>query len=427
MPRNALTGTRIRERRVLIGLRQADLARAAGISPSYLNLIEHNRRRVGAPHLKAIAQALGVDPAALTEGAEAALLQGLRAAAAAAQPPVLPEIDRIEEFAGRFPGWAALLATQHGRMAQLEQAVERLTDRMTHDPHLSASLHEVLSALTSVRSTAAILADTEDMEPVWRARFHRNLQADSERLAAGAEALVAYLDASAEEETGLAAPQEEVEEWLAAQDYHIAALERPGATVSEPPGGVLATASARALARDHLAQYARDARAMPLAPFRAAVEEEGPEPGRLAARFGVDVPAAFRRLASLPEVSAGLVICDGSGTLTFRKGVPGFPLPRFGAACPLWPLYQALSRPMVPIRALVEMAGRVPQRFLCYAFCQPAHPQGFEGPQVLQALMLVLPLPAGAVGPLQGVGVSCRICPRAECPARREPSLLAAG
>ncbi|HRA19993.1 MAG TPA: XRE family transcriptional regulator, partial [Anaerolineae bacterium] len=64
---------------------------------------------------------------------------------------------------------------------------------MSHDPHLSASLHEVLSAVSSVRSTAAILADTEDIEPEWRERFHRNLHEDSERLAAGAEALVAYL------------------------------------------------------------------------------------------------------------------------------------------------------------------------------------------------------------------------------------------
>ena len=48
MARTALTGTRVRERRLRIGMKQADLARAAGISPAYLNLIEHNRRRVGA-------------------------------------------------------------------------------------------------------------------------------------------------------------------------------------------------------------------------------------------------------------------------------------------------------------------------------------------------------------------------------------------
>ena len=46
MPLTALTGSRVRERRLALGMRQADLARDAGISASYLNLIEHNRRRV---------------------------------------------------------------------------------------------------------------------------------------------------------------------------------------------------------------------------------------------------------------------------------------------------------------------------------------------------------------------------------------------
>ena len=44
MPRSTLTGTRIREKRTVQNIRQADLAREVGISPSYLNLIEHNRR-----------------------------------------------------------------------------------------------------------------------------------------------------------------------------------------------------------------------------------------------------------------------------------------------------------------------------------------------------------------------------------------------
>ncbi|MEZ8097508.1 MAG: helix-turn-helix transcriptional regulator, partial [Amylibacter sp.] len=42
----ALLGTRIRENRKALRLSQKDLAHAAGISASYLNLIEHNRRRI---------------------------------------------------------------------------------------------------------------------------------------------------------------------------------------------------------------------------------------------------------------------------------------------------------------------------------------------------------------------------------------------
>jgi predicted transcriptional regulator/DNA-binding XRE family transcriptional regulator len=441
MPRNALTGTRIRERRMLRGLRQAELARAVGVSPSYLNLIEHNRRRVGEPLLARFAQALGVEPAALVEGAEAALIGGLRAAAAEAAAPggPVPELDRVEEFVGRFPGWAATLAATQARVAALERTVERLSDRIAHDPHLSTALHELLSAAAAVRSTAAILAETEDIDPAWRARFHRNLHADSERLGEEAQALVRYLDASAAEETRLATPQEEFEAWLAAQGYHVAALERsapppPEALVRGVPE--LASPASRALALEYLQRYVRDLRALPPGPFGAAVEAVGPDPGQLALRFpAAGLPAIFRRLASLPGSGRpgerrgrqiGLVACDGAGALTFRKPVDGFPLPRFGAGCALWPLYQALARPMAPLRCVVEMAGRLPQRFLTYAVCQPVRPAGFDLPQVVEALMLIVP-DDGAAAPALPVGPTCRICPRPACPARRDPSLLAEG
>lgn len=433
MPRTALTGTRIRERRTALGLKQADLARGVGISPAYLNLIEHNRRNVGEALLARLAAALSADPAALAEGAESALFEGLReAAAGAAAAETPPEVDRIEEFVGRFPGWATLLGARQARLEQLERTVEALTDRMAHDPHLSDSLHEVLSAAASVRSTAAILAETEEMEPAWRARFHANLHADSERMAEAAEALVTYLDSAAEGEAGLSSPQEEVEAWLAASGFHLAALERanppdPEALIAGAPD--LATTAARKLALAHAARYRADALALPLAPFLDAMAALGPDPGRLAQRFGAGLPQVFRRMATLPvaagEWPAGLVICDGSGAITFRRPTPGFALPRFGAACPLWPLYQALSRPMAPIRAVVEMAGRGGGRFRAYAFCQPSHPQGFDGPQVLEAFMLILPEPGAAQPGDLPVGSACRVCPRPDCAARREPSFLA--
>ncbi len=222
MPLSTLTGTLLRERRLALALRQADLAAQAGISASYLNLIEHNRRNVTPDVLARLASALGIDPAALADGAGGVMVEDLRAGAALAGGDA--ELDRLEDFAGRFPGWAGVVAALYRRSEGLERAVEALNDRMTHDPHLSASLHDLLSALSSVRSTAAILAETEHIDPDWRARFHRNLHQDSERLAAGAEVLVAYLDGSDQtREQGLAAPQEELEAWLATHDWHLAA------------------------------------------------------------------------------------------------------------------------------------------------------------------------------------------------------------
>lgn len=131
MARDTLTGSRIRERRLILGVRQAELAREAGISASYLNLIEHNRRRIGGKLLVDIAGVLGVEPSMLSEGAEAALISTLREAAADSGVPVA-ELDRVDEFAGRFPGWAEVLASGHRRIATLERTVETLSDRLTH-------------------------------------------------------------------------------------------------------------------------------------------------------------------------------------------------------------------------------------------------------------------------------------------------------
>ena len=150
--RRELTGSRIRDRRMDRDMRQSELAQMVGISASYLNLIEHNKRRIGGKLLVAIARALDVEPSTLTEGAEAGLV-GALGAAAAAMPDLPVELERVEDFAGRFPGWAALIAAQARRLEAQERAVEALNDRLTHDPFLNASLHEVLSTVTAIRSS----------------------------------------------------------------------------------------------------------------------------------------------------------------------------------------------------------------------------------------------------------------------------------
>lgn len=412
MPMTALTGTRLRERRIALGMRQAETAAAAGISASYLNLIEYNRRRISDPLLARLAATLGQPVAAFQEGVGGAVLEDLRAAAVRFPGA---ELDQTEDFAGRFPGWSATVIALSQRVAALERALEAMNDRMSHDPHLSSSLHEVLSAVASVRSTAAILADTEDIEPEWRARFLANLNDDSKRLAVGADALMRYLDTSGQaKDQGLATPQEDVEAWLAAQGWQV------GAVVP-----ALASAAARQMAQAMVEQAASDAAALPEAEFAQALAEIGPDPMQLAARFGADVLAVFRRIALRADSRVGLVCCDASGTLTLRKPVAGFVLPRFGAACPLWPLFSALAHAMTPVECVVEAAGQPPARFRVRAFCQPRFPGGFRGPELREAAMLIEAVPRGSEAALP-IGSSCRVCQRVDCAARREPSILSA-
>lgn len=429
MPLSALTGTRLRERRQALGLRQAVVAERAGISASYLNLIEHNRRAVGQDLLDRLSAALGLEAAALVPGSDALLFEGLRTAVARSggdeNRAAGPELDRLTDFVSRFPGWAGQVVAMDRHIEALERAVEALNDRMTHDPHLSQSLHELLSALSSVRATAAILAETRDLDSDWSDRFHRNLYADSERLAIGAEALVAYLDAgSSSAERGITSPQDEVEDWLRARNWGGDG-EEAGA---EAEG--LVSLAARTLAKAHLAAAAADANLVPLADLRLALTGAELDPFSLAARFGCDPLVILRRLACLPELAAGLVLCDASGTFTFRKPAVGFPLPRFGAACPLWPLFQALGHPQQPVETLVEMAAQGGGRHRVFAWGRTYHPEGPRGPELREAGMLIL-----SADPLRDrsekgqrllpVGSSCRVCPRGGCAARREPSILA--
>lgn len=416
------------------GTAQVVLAAAVNISPSYLNLIEHNRRKIGGKLLNALARELGVDPVLLSQGAQSDLLE-LLGQAASGHPDVPVERALTEDMAARFPGWAALIAAQRGQAVSLRRTVESLVDRLTHDTQLAASIHEMLSVVTAIRSTAGILAGGDALEPEWQARFHRNLLEDSKRLAENAQILVTHLAAG---DAGAAStepqlPKEELESWLETQAYHIGALEGGDAVLVDDllaatprlTGSVAITD----LARRFLDRYRRDAQVVWAPNLQAAMSDAGFDPLQYSQRLGCDLATVLRRVATLPEgaaPAAGLVCCDSSGTLTFCKPMAGFALPRFGAACPLWPLYQALSRPGVPIRAVVELPGHGPSRYLTYAVAQPVASPDFTSAPLYEATMLILP-GDGVAGDAQPVGSSCRICARTACRGRREPSILTPG
>ncbi|MEH6646835.1 helix-turn-helix domain-containing protein [Sulfitobacter sp.] len=428
MARESLTGSRIRERRVMQGIKQADLARTIGISASYLNLIEHNRRRIGGKLLLDIAGALEVEPQALTEGAEAALL-GVLGEAAQAANLTAQDAQLAEAFAGRFPGWAEALAASQRRVAALERTVESLSDRMAHDPYLADSMHELLTTAAAVRSTAEILAGDAGLEREWQDRFHNNLDADSRRLAQSAQSLVGYLEQGKGTTTGGKSPQEEVEAYLAAQDYHFPQLEVQSATVRiedvlRGQGPALSEAALFIL-RGVLEQVRDDAQLLALEDVQSAVDSQGASPVALARQFAVPVAVMLRRLAALPSLGAGLVVCDRSGTVIFRKSVDGFSVPRFDSCCPLWPLFAALAAPGVVLRERVGQLGRGQMQFDAFATTELAPAHDYNVPVPARGVMLLLPAPAGdASQPVRAVGATCRICPQDKCYARREPSIM---
>lgn len=424
--RDALTGSRIRERRTIAGQKQADLARRVGISASYLNLIEHNRRRIGGKLLLDIAAALEVEPQTITEGAEAALIAGLREAGEVASLDKI-EADRAEEFAGRFPGWAQTLASAHRRVGSLERMVESLSDRVAHDPQLAASLHEVLSTAAAIRATASILAETPELEAPQRERFHENMHQDSRRLSESAKTLVDFLEADPDS-TGAVTAQEEVEAWMIQRSFAFPELEEGDADLDALVADAsLRTEAARRMARALLGRLFDDAKRVPLTDLRRVLASAGFDPARLSVELGVPVSLILRRLALLPEEQVGLVVADRTGSLTFRKHVAGFETQRFGSACTLWPLFDVLSQPGMLVRTHLTQLGQGQSVFETYAIAEPVTAPEYNTFPLYEATMLLRAQPPAKTESFREVGVTCRICPRAQCPGRREPSILSAG
>lgn len=399
-PSRISAGSRIRDMRLAQGRAQAELARAAGISAAYLNLIEHDRRSL-TPKVRArLAAALGTTDDELAAGREESLLAALRIAAARAPDQTAVEAGRMAEFATRMPGWAGLVVALSQRSEALERRLAGLSDRMTRNPYLLDTLHEVLSAVTALRSTASILVQEPDIAPEWRDRFHGNLDQDSRRLSVTAQALVAYLE-SFEPDAALLPPQEEFEAWI---------------TEGRPEAG-LATDAAKDLAQRWSALEDADRAAMP---DDLIADAGGADPLQLAATLDLPLDLVLRRLAMV-EPDTGLMICDGAGGVIFRRPARGMAAFRAGDPCAMLPVFEALAQPGTPVQRLIETETGQHLRALAVARRLP--PASMDAPVLSRAVMLMRPVATdgGAAVP---VGPTCRICPRSDCAGRRVASIL---
>ena len=346
MVRTALVGAQIRRQRLDRGLKQTQLAKACGISPSYLNLIEHNRRPIGGKLMADLAEALQVAPEQLSAGVEPSDLARLRGAAGALRGTVEAEVSRADEFALRFPGWAGLVVAQADRAALLERRLGVMSDRVSQDPVLAASLHNILSTVTAIRSTAGILAGDMPVEPTWQQRFHRNLYEESQRLAHATEELVGELEDGGLD-GDLSSPGELVEAWLGAWTA-LSDLEAGGnsaSTLIEAARTRFKGGEAFDIAKRLIEQVSSDEAVLPLSIIRDAVEGGVRDPYQLADRFSVRFALMLRRLAALTELGAGYFQSDSQGTIIFQRPLQGFAVPRYGASRLLWPLYSALETP----------------------------------------------------------------------------------
>jgi len=243
------------------------------------------------------------------------------------------------------------------------------------------------AAVAAIRSTSSILVDNPDIDAEWRGRFHSNIDTESRRLADSSGAMAQHFDRLMSDGAGGSDPLAAVAGLFEARGFHLSEIEEGGAGAIDGVLADLEDAAALELARGFLVRYAQDAEALPMARLIELGQGCGFDPAVLAAGAGVPLARVLRRLAALPRQVGlpefGLVICDAAGAILLGKPCTGFALPRFGAACPLWPVFGALRQPEVPIRQRVQTSDGVV--FDAYAVAGGVGPASFDAPLVVQA------------------------------------------
>ncbi|MBR26064.1 MAG: hypothetical protein CML46_03790 [Rhodobacteraceae bacterium] len=423
-----MIGLRIRERRRAAGLRQVELAERMGISASYLNLIEREKRRASPDLAARAARALGVDPSELDGAVERRLAD--RMAEIAADPEYSDlglDADAARDLLGRHPGWGRALARAWASRREAARTVEALSDRLTHDPFLSDAVHRMLTHVAAMRSTSEILEAVDDIEPAQRRRFHEILLTESTRASEVSENLARFFDA-AHQGAEASTPVEDVEEAFLDAGNRFASLEPPepfggadahpeaiyGALRATLPGGGAAVAPpeappvvrrralGEAVARQRLAgaidaeidarprlrdgaarrraeaaliEYAVDAMLMPVAPFAETGRRLGWDLDAMAASFGVSFDAAARRLTSLGGVAATGGGAGGGGAGGGGSGGGGAPSPATGAPRAAYVRINAagvaLQRRLLPEITLPRHGAACPLWALYRALSQP--------------------------------------------------------
>lgn len=442
-----LSGLKVRARRRQAGLTQGELARRAGISPSYLNLIELNKRPASAALIERLAAGLGVARGELDGEAERRIVASLQEIAAdAAFAGAAGYAVHAEEFVGRYPQWAELVLVLHRAWLDQSDTVLALADRLNRDPFLGESIHRMLTHAASIRAAAEILAGDAALEAEERRRFLTIVGSDVQKLSAAAQSLLDFFD-SAHIRVRSATAAEHVDAFILAGDNHFpeleavaadflarrlagedsaAAAERLLVARKDPPaaptmpqtpearrfdivrralggrareavGGLVAThpallsEEAKRLAASALEAYAAAAALMPYEPFLEAAEARRYDVDALCRIFGVSYEQAAHRLATLRRPGAegvrfAFMRSDPSGYVTKRLPLPRLPLPRYGNACPLWAIYAAFQAPGLTARSFGELPSG--ETFLFFARAVEKQPATAALPRHLLSVML---------------------------------------
>lgn len=437
-------GARLRRLRKDIGQTQAQFSDALGVSASYLNLIERNQRPMTARVLLALAEAFDVDVRAFAAESDRQLVADLKAAAA---DPVLKGADLdardLQDLADAHPRAAeafgrlyqayrdtnaaasdlALRAAEGGAggaaLSPLEEVRDALDAAQNYFPALEAEAETIRAGLPESETVEAALVQHLKRTHGAAVRTY------DDQVMGGA---LRRFDFHARKLllSDLLEP--------AQRAFHVAAcivnLDLGEALDAEAARAQALSPDAATLYRASLANYAAAALLMPYSAFYEAAEKTRYDIDALRRRFNVSFEQVCHRLTTLNRpgergVAFFMIRVDQAGNVSKRFGGGVLAFARSGGGCARWRLFDAF---------------RAPERI---------HVQGLELPDgarfVSVARAVARPLAAGGAamhavavgcdaaemgrlvydaGPVfTPVGLSCRLCERADCAERAFPPL----
>ena len=449
-------GSKIRMLRRGRGLSQRELADRLAISPSYLNLLEQDKRPVRTDLLLKLAQVLdfdlrtlGVDDAQLT-----AVLLEIAANPLFEDHPV--SATEVREMVAAHPGMARMLQHLHGHYLATRQALETLGAQLLEDEpgiggvdHVRLASEQVSDFFERHGNHFPMLE--EAAENLWTAagldheglfgqlkdyleRQHQ-VSVTTRREPEMGGAVRRYVPDRRELHLSDAIGHASRRFQLAVQFALLSCGPELDLLTRDD---LLTSAGSRELCRVALANYLAAAVLMPYKPFLLAAEAARYDIELLGRRFDVGWEQTCHRLTTLRRPGAEGVVfyllrVDMAGNISKRFSAAGIRFPRFSGLCTLWNVHAAFSQPgrvrtqvsVLPDgHAVLAVARTVRRDVGSYHPSEILYSVGV-GCDVSQARRLVYS-DAMNLDNLDGavpIGITCGLCERTNCAARAFPSV----
>lgn len=452
-------GKRIRAFRLRTGLSQAALAAKLNISASYLNQVEHDRRPVTTNLLLGLSHALDIDVRALAAGSDAELLGSLTELFS---EPLFEDHPLTGKELGAFvegsPDAARAVVWLHRAYENTRLSLATLAERLLEDPQ---EIGEFERSRLSPEIVSDFIQRHHNYFPALEEQAERLLGATSPD-----DDLFSRLSTQLRREHGIAVRIVTVDNMHGAvrrylpkeRELHLSESLRRGSRnfqlavqiglldcahtldvlTSDPQ---LSTDESRVLARVALAGYFAGAVMMPYAAFLQSAERERYDIELLGHRFRVGWEHVCHRLTTLRRPGAEgvafyMMRVDLAGNITKRYSAAGIRFPRFSGLCSLWNVHSAFLQPgrvrvqlsRLPAgHAVLAVAKTVQRHSGGYLTVESPYAVGVgcdaaDAHHTVYGDGLDLKNPATAVP----IGITCRLCERADCNARAVPQMGAA-